>query len=92
MRKHKKLVISSLAVLALALLLHFVPFDSRTGYLNRGLANVCIGYTQPTNYTYRWISGGVNAWDNQLSYLKEGKITQSNPTCAEPAHVRLYLL
>jgi hypothetical protein len=89
MRKHKKLIIglTPLIVLSLVLILHFVPFDSRTGFLDRGGANICIGYTQPVNYTYRWITGGVNAWDDQLSYLKS-----INTGCAQPAHIKLYIL
>jgi hypothetical protein len=87
MRKHKKLIISLCVSLIVVLILHFVPFDSRTGYLDRRGANICVGYTQPVDHTYRWITGGVNQWDDQLSYLHP-----DNPGCAEPAHLKLYLL
>jgi len=89
MRKHRKLAIGLGILVVLVLALHFIPFDDRTGYLNGGGANICIGYTQPVNYTYRWITGGVDTWDNQISYLMP---TNKNPGCAQPAHVRLYLL
>lgn len=87
MRKHKKLIIGSLVAVFLVLMLHFVPIDNRTGYLDHGLANTCIGYSQPVNYNYRWITGGVDTWDNQMSALGP-----KNHGCDEPAHVRLYIL
>jgi len=95
MRKHLKLIsIFTLAAVFVVLGLHFVPFDSRSGYLDYGGANVCIGYMKPVDYQYRWITGGVNAWDDQLSHLKETKLVPpySSRACDQPAHVRLYLL
>jgi hypothetical protein len=87
MPKNKKLLKIATIVLVIVAGLHFVPFDSRTGYLDNGLANVCIGYSAPINYNYRWITGGVNTWDNDLSHL-----VAKNPGCAQPVHLRLYLL
>lgn len=94
MRKHLKMIIGMTAVAAIILLLHFVPFDSRSGYLDYGMANTCVGYLKPVDHNYRWISGGVNDWDDQLSHLKETKLQApyNNGTCDQPAHVRLYLL
>ncbi|HSX17946.1 MAG TPA: hypothetical protein VLE51_01145 [Candidatus Saccharimonadales bacterium] len=92
MRDHKKLIVGLSAFVILILSLHFIPFDSRSGYLDYGLANVCIGYSEPVNYSYRWITGGVNKWDDQLSHLTEAKFMSGNPTCAQPVHLRLYLL
>ncbi len=87
MKKHKKLLQIAAIVTVILLGLHFVPFDSRSGYLDKGMANVCIGYTKPVDLKYRWITGGVNTWDNDLSYLSD-----KNSGCAEPVHLRLYIL
>lgn len=87
MYKRKLLFIISGVIILLLLALHFIPFDNRTGYIDEGIANLCFGYSKPVDYTYRWVSGGVNAWDDQLSYLHP-----KNPGCAQPAHIRLYIL
>lgn len=93
MAKNKKRILASLAAfIIIAALLHFVPFDDRTGYLDKGMGNLCIGYLQPVELNYRWITGGVNTWDDQLSYLKEGSLNQAQVSCAEPVHIRLYIL
>jgi len=94
MKKHRRfLIIGALVALVIALM-HFIPFDSRQGYLDYGSRNTCVGYLVPVDYTYRWITGGVNTWDDQLSHLKETKLVApySNRTCEQPAHVKLYLL
>jgi len=86
MKKHKKLLQIGAIVIVILLGLHFVPFDNRTGYLNR-VDNLCIGYGSPVDVNYRWITGGVNTWDNDLSNLSD-----KNPGCSEPVHLRLYIL
>jgi hypothetical protein len=87
MSRNRKISIVSVSVLVIVALLHFVPFDSRSGYMDRGLANLCVGYGAPTTYTYRWINGGVNQWDNDINYLKN-----TNSGCAQPATIKLYIL
>jgi hypothetical protein len=87
MSRNRKISIAAGAVIVIVALLHFVPIDSRSGYLDKGLADVCIGYSAPTTYTYRWITGDVNQWDNDINYLKN-----TNPGCAQPATIKLYIL
>jgi hypothetical protein len=83
----RKISIVAAAVLVIVALLHFVPFDSRSGYYDRGLLNVCYGYSQRVEYNYRWITGGVNEWDSQINNIKP-----SNPGCAQPVTIKLYIL
>ncbi len=87
MKKHKKLLIAAGAILLIIALLHFAPFDSRSGYLEVKHINICIGNTKPVDYSYRWITGGVNKWDHEIDYLKK-----TNSGCDQPATIRLYIL
>lgn len=87
------LCLSSIAVLVVIVLaLRFIPIDSRTGYLDDGIDNLCSPYVQPVNHNFRWVKGEVPAWDDELSHLREAKLSDGNPTCSEPAHVHLYVL
>jgi len=78
-------MISALVLIAVVLL-HFVPFDSRTEY-QCDLTLDLRQDTSPRYYTYRWITGGVNKWDDLLS-----STGPKTPYCNIPVHIKLYML
>jgi hypothetical protein len=86
-KKHRTaIIIISAVVVVGATLLHFVPFDSRTEY-QCDLTQDLNQDSSPRYYTYRWITGGVNKWDELL--------TQTGPKttfCNIPVHIKLYML
>ncbi len=86
-------IISAAVVLLMAFVIvfHFVPVDSRTGYLVYSQPTSCPSDSSVASYRYRWVTGGVNTWDDRLSHLREGTNLPGNLYCAEPAHLQLYL-
>jgi hypothetical protein len=84
--KQKKVIIICGAVLALGILLHFMPIDSRTGYIHN---EWCISQTPQATYNYRWISGDINEWDDEMSAIQP---SSSECKLDQVVHVRLYAL
>lgn len=87
-KKQKKYLKILTIIIFIASGLHFVPIDTRRGYLDHGLANVCIGYGGPVKYKYRLvIKSEVDSWDEDINHLGP-----NNPGCSEPVVLRLYVL
>jgi len=85
-------------VLALVLLLHFVPVYNKSGVLSSKLS-VCIGYTKPQLLSHRIITGGLSDFHKDKNGFTPTKLTNSaeisgafQRSCAEPAELKLYVL
>lgn len=86
MRRQLKIFVPIVIAVVLLALLHFVPVDSRSGYIyarNGG----CLDAPYPLDYNYRWIKGQVNDWDNQINYIRN-----KDNGCGAFGHIRLYIL
>jgi hypothetical protein len=98
--KQKKVIIFSTIVLLVLLALHFIPVYNQSGVIDRGLANVCIGYTNPVPLYHRLITGGNKGFNDDKKDFKVAKlanngggiIASGDYGCAEPVTLRLYLL
>lgn len=93
--KRRHLVIIALAiVLALP---HYIPLRSRTGLIDRGLSNLCVGYGAPVDHDHRLIPHGMGGYERDDAQFDEAELIFRNgmmlgsDSCAEPATLRLYL-
>ena len=95
MFKHKKIIVSTLALFFIAVLGHFVPLYSKSGELEMGSRDLCSGFVYSGSgsfpYTpdyYRFIPNGLKGFHNDEKIMK---FTNPLLTCAEPVTLRLYL-
>ena len=88
-KRAKILIIPGLILIALAL--HFIPIYSRTGVLQRGNGDECIGYSKPVPDNYRLVTGNINEFRSDKRIFQPVPFGQS-ASCAEPVTLRLYLL
>ena len=94
LRIMKKRLIIAVLVLALFVAARFVPIYQRIGYLDKGPASLCIGYTVPTVYARHVILNGLTA----PSYFKPDSRAANvsglgyAEHCAEPVKIRYFLI
>jgi hypothetical protein len=87
----KKTLIVAIIVVALLSAARFVPIKERTGYLDRGQNNLCIGYDAPNVYSKRVILSGFSEPQYFVSN-PQGLNDGSDATCVEPVVVQYFLI
>lgn len=86
----KKKLVAALLVLALLITAHLIPIYQRTGYLDKGSGNLCIGYTAPNVYSKRVI---VNGFKVPQYFKSDSRAANgSGLDCAEPVKIRYFLI
>lgn len=83
-----------IGVLIILALSHFIPISNRLGYIDRGMSNLCVGYSGPNDVSIRIITGGFkDAKDFKPSKdAAAGSNSPDNPGCAEPVKLKTFLL
>lgn len=86
-----------LGITFLLLLPHFIPLYSKTGQLDRGTMNLCMGYGSPVSHYHRIIPSGLDEYRQERQLFKatqltdQGGILVGDIYCGEPVTLRLYL-
>ncbi len=88
MLKRKKLLFYLAVLIIFAVFIHLTPVYNKTGQLDKGLGNLCLGYGGPVPHYYRIVPNGINGFSEDKNYFK---YKNSELTCAEPVVLRLYL-
>lgn len=94
MRSRKRVMIwFGLLTLVLAVLLHFVPVYSKSGFIDHastGGASTCIGYPNKVPHNYRLILDGLSGFQKDKRALVDDVF---DARCGiEPVSLRLYVL
>ena len=90
MTKKKSLLILAVFVVFIGLI-HLIPVYSKTGVLDYGAGNLCIGYSEHEVRKYRLIPNGTKAFNDDKKYFKAIAWSPSTPGCVTPVKMRLYL-
>ena len=85
-----KSLLLGLVIAAICLAAHFIPVYNRVGFIERGSADVCIGYSSANRYDKHILFHGFKPPAGFTS--NKEAVQGSGFTCAEPVDLRYYLL
>lgn len=85
----KKIIVWSTILIAVAVAGHSMPVYNRSGYIDKGINNVCIGYTSNVPEYFRIGFGELSKFQEEKKYFMP--IVLDDSGCMKPVTLRLYL-